>query len=219
MPSQVKRQTGCITNAAAVRRRARKKGRASAGRWEGATGEKFAQVAQEGGRMWAGRNCRRASAVPSGIAIRAATMKQGAEANLVAATPGAIGRPQCGGGHATNARGRRWACDVVSRQHMHALREVCCILTFPVADLCPNLARSSPATAKLVVGRTSDCGSTFPGSRSAAEVLDGLDSVSWEKALDERRRARILLGSKTSIVPLPGAARRPQARLAPFIYR
>ena len=144
---------------------------------------------------------------------------RGAEANSVPATPGAIGRPQCGGGHATNARGRRWACDVVSRQHMHALREVCCILTSPMADLCLNLARSSPATAKLGFGRTSDCGSTFPGSRSAAEVLDGPDSVSWEKALDERRRARILLGSKTSILPLPGAARRPQARLAPFTYR
>jgi hypothetical protein len=106
---------------------------------------------------------------------------RGAEANSVAATPGAIGRRQCGGGHATNARGRRWARDVVSRQHMHALREVCCILTSPMADLCPNLARGSPATAKLGFGRTSDCGSTFPGSRSAAEVLDGPDSVSWEK--------------------------------------
>ena len=36
-----------------------------------------------------------------------------------------------------------------------------------------------------------------------------------KKALDERRRARILLESKTAIVPLPGAARRPHARLAP----
>lgn len=50
-----------------------------------------------------------------------------------------------------------------------------------MADLCPNLARSSPATAKLGFGRTSDCGSTFLGSGSAAEVLDGPDSVSWEK--------------------------------------
>ena len=106
---------------------------------------------------------------------------RGAEANSVAATPGAIGRPQCGGGHGINARGRRWARDVVSRQHMHALREACCILTSPMGDLCPNLTRSSPATAKLGLGRTSDCGSTFLGSRSAAEVLDGPDSVYWEK--------------------------------------
>jgi hypothetical protein len=129
---------------------------------------------------------------------------RGAEANSVAATPGAVGRPQCGGGHGINARGRRWARDVVSRQHMHALREACCILTSPMGDLCPNLTWSSPATAKLGLGRTSDCGSTFLGSRSAAEVLDGPDSVSWEKALDERRGARILLGSKTSIVLPPG---------------
>jgi hypothetical protein len=119
--------------------------------------------------------------VPSGIAMPAATMKQGGRGKLGRSYARGNRRPAVRGGHATNARGRRWARDVVSGQHMHALREVCCILTSPMADLCPNLAQGSPATVKLLFGRTSDCGSPFPGSRSAAEVLDGPDSVSWEK--------------------------------------
>jgi hypothetical protein len=144
--------------------------------------------------------------VPSGIAVPAATMKQGGEANSVAATPGAIGRPRCGGGQAINARGRRWARDVVSRQHMHALREVCCI-NIPHGATCAPISRGARLRPQswgsdgppIVAQLSSEAGA--PQRYSTGQIASP-----GKKALDERPRARILLGSKTSIVPALGRA-------------